>query len=50
LIIPEVGVKILEGGQEKYGGSDYFKQFQKYSKYDYTALMVKNNINSNKYN
>jgi len=44
LITPEVGVKVIEGSKEKFGGKDYFKFFQKYSKYDYTNLMVSINI------
>lgn len=41
LIIPEVGVKIVEGSKEKYGGKDYFKSYKKYSKYDYSNIMVR---------
>jgi len=40
LITPEVGVKVLEGSKEKNGGKDYFKFYKKYSKYDYTNLIV----------
>ena len=42
---PEVGVTIIEGGKQKSGGKDYLKYFKKYSKYDYTKLVV----NINKY-
>jgi len=40
LITPEVGVKLFEGTKEKNGGKDFFKFYQKYSKYDYTNLIV----------
>jgi hypothetical protein len=37
LIVPEVGVTIIENGQSKYGGGgrEFHKAFKKYSKYDY---------------
>ncbi len=40
LISPEVGVTIFEGDKQKTGGKDYLKHFKKYSKYDYTQLIV----------
>lgn len=40
MISPEVGVTIIEGDKQKTGGKDYLKHFKKYSKYDYTKLVV----------
>lgn len=40
-ILPEVGVTIVEGNKQKNGGKDYFKHFKKYSKHDYSLLIVK---------
>lgn len=42
LIAPEVGVTIIEGDKQKSGGKDYLRHFKKYSKYDYTQLVVSN--------
>jgi hypothetical protein len=41
LIMPEIGVTVIEGGQSKFGGGgrEYFKAFKKYSKYDYQTML-----------
>jgi hypothetical protein len=39
LIIPETGVTIIEGTKKKAGDRDYYKKFQKYSKYDYNTML-----------
>jgi len=41
LLAPEVGVTIIEGEKIKTGGKDFFKQFQKFSKYEYNQYVVK---------
>ena len=42
IIIPEVGVTILEASKSKTGGKDFSKVFNKPSKYDYSALTKQN--------
>ncbi len=41
LIVPEVGVTVIENGQSKYGGGgrEFHKAFKKYSKYDYQNFL-----------
>lgn len=43
LIVPETGVTIIEGAKKKQGDKDYFRKYQKYSKYDY-HLMLKESV------
>jgi hypothetical protein len=38
-IIPEVGVTFFESGKSKFGGSDYFKAYKKYSHNDYLTIL-----------
>ena len=47
LIMPEIGVTIIEAGQSKFGGGgrDYYKAFKKYSKYDYQNMLRDTNTN-----
>ena len=40
---PETGVVLLEEGKEKKGDRDFFKKYNKYSKYDYISLLVNHN-------
>ncbi len=47
LIMPEIGVTVIEGGQSKFGGGgrEYYKAFQKYSKYDYLTMLKDSSTN-----
>ena len=46
LMSPEVGVTILEGAKIKTGGKDFYKVYNKHSKYDYMT-MLKDTVISN---
>ena len=46
LILPEVGVTLIEGMKKKGGEKDYFKKYKKYSKYDYFSMARENNSSS----
>jgi len=39
LMIPEVGVTFYESGKSKFGGTDYFKAYKKYSHNDYLSIL-----------
>lgn len=39
MIVPEVGVTIIEAGKVKDGGNNYLKSFKKHSKYDYESML-----------
>jgi hypothetical protein len=42
MFLPETGVVLQEEGKEKKGDRDFFKKYNKYSKYDYISLLVNN--------
>ena len=46
-MIPEVGVKIIEGAKQKYGGNNFSEYFNKPSKYDYKSSKKDPGLNTN---